>query len=108
MLIVFITALSYEVTSEATGKAIVIMSPADGALSRGASVDVVFELHNRGARGDHINLYLDGRIVKPLRGEHTIAIKLATKYHGIPDAQNSVTVEVKQDAKKRRLRGRRY
>jgi len=91
-----------------SGKAVVIMNPADGTVIHGSSVDVVFELRNKGARGDHVHLYLDGRLVKPLhgrkvtytinqlsRGHHNITIRLATKGHRLLEPQDSVTVDVR-------------
>ncbi len=91
-----------------SGKAVVITDPADGAVIHGSSVDVIFELRNKGARGDHVHLYLDGRLVKPLhgrkvaytinglrRGHHSITIRLATKGHRLLEPQDSVTVEVR-------------
>jgi len=91
-----------------SGKAVVIINPADGAVIHGSSVDVVFELRNKGARGDHVHLYLDGRLVKPLhgrkvtytinrlsKGHHNITIRLATKGHRILEPQDSVTVDVR-------------
>ncbi len=93
---------------QGSGKAVVIKSPADNAVIRGSSVDVIFELRNKGKRGDHVHLYLDGRLVKPLhgrkvtytinqlrRGNHVILIRLATKGHKILEPQDSVTIEVR-------------
>ncbi len=117
MLAVFVAGLWFGAPSvsfaagqegRAPGKAIVIKSPADGDVIRGTSVDVIFELRNKGARGDHVHLYLDGRLVKPLygrkvvytlnrlsHGSHSIVIRLATKRHQILKPQDSVTIEVK-------------
>ncbi|MFQ5480262.1 MAG: Ig-like domain-containing protein [Thermodesulfobacteriota bacterium] len=94
--------------AEDGGGDIAIISPADNAELTGGTVDVVFELRNKGTRGDHVHLYLDGKLVKPLHGEkvsytisglgsgtHSIEIKLATKGHKVLDAEDSVTVNMK-------------
>jgi hypothetical protein len=87
---------------------VVITSPADGEAINGGTVDVVIELRDKGRRGDHVHLYIDGKLVKPLygrrvvytfnglsRGRHTITVKIATKGHSVLDTEDSVTVTVR-------------
>lgn len=105
--IIFTPATAVRAEGQSDGS-VVINSPADGAKISGSTVDVVFELQDKGSRGDHVHLYLDGKLVKPLYGKkvsytikgigggrHSIVIKLATKGHQILDTEDSVTVDVR-------------
>ncbi len=87
---------------------VAITSPSDGAVMSGVGVEVVIELRDRGSRGDHVHLYLDGKLVKPLygekvtytfpslgHGEHTFTVRLATKGHRLLEAEDSVTVSIR-------------
>jgi len=87
---------------------VVITSPAKGASLKGGTVDVVIELRDKGRRGDHVHLYIDGKLVKPLygdkvsytftglqRGRHTITVKIATKGHSVLETEDSVTVNLR-------------
>ncbi len=84
-----------------------INSPEDGAVLKGNSVVVSFEIKDKGSRGDHVHLFLDGRLVKPLRGvkgeytikgltkgEHNIEIRLSTKSHHVLDITDGVAITV--------------
>jgi len=46
--------------------AVAISSPEDGAVV-GETVEVAFEIVDKGSRGDHVHLFLDGKF---LAGEH--------------------------------------
>lgn len=91
----------------ATDGAVRINSPEDGAVIKGSSVVVSFEILNKGSRGDHVHLYLDGKLVKPLRGvkgeytitgltkgKHELEIRLSTKGHHVLDIEDGVTIKV--------------
>ncbi len=90
------------------GGKVVITSPEDGAVIKGRTVDVLIELRDRGRRGNHVHIYMDGRLIKPLYGDkvsytfsglapgtHTISVRIATKGHKVLKAHDSVTVEVR-------------
>jgi hypothetical protein len=85
---------------------VVITSPEDGSEIYGDSLEVTFEIVDKGARGDHVHLFLDEKLLKPVygksykikrltKGEHTISIKLASKNHIIlgPEASIKIVVE---------------
>ena len=87
---------------------VAITSPTDGETIRHGTVDVLIELRDRGSRGNHVHLYVDGRLIKPLygdrisytlrgltRGRHTITVRLATKRHRVLDPHDSITVNVR-------------
>ncbi|MFQ5441533.1 MAG: hypothetical protein ACE5EB_02280 [Thermodesulfobacteriota bacterium] len=96
------------VVAEAAPDGVVkINSPEDGAVIKDSSVVVSFEILNKGSRGDHVHLYLDGKLVKPLRGvkgeytitgltkgEHQLEIRLSTKGHHVLDIRDGVTITV--------------
>jgi len=96
------------VLAEASSDGVVkINSPEDGAVIKGNSVVVSFEIKDKGSRGDHVHLFLDGRLVKPLygvkseykikglsKGDHKIEIRLSTKSHHVLDVKDSVTITV--------------
>ncbi len=107
---VVLLQLGYAGITRAEGESgeVTITSPDDGAAIKGSSVDVVFELRDKVTRGNHVHLYLDGKLVKPLHGrkvsytingvssgKHTITIKLATKSHQVLDVTDSVSVDVR-------------
>jgi hypothetical protein len=84
---------------------VAITSPADGATLHGPIIELTFNV-DRGSRGEHLHLYVDGKfeaIVKgdryPLKGlpagEHRIYVKLATRKHEElgPTAMVTFTVE---------------
>jgi len=109
--IISFASLPVALAAESNGgskKAVIIHQPADNAVVHGNSVDVVIELRDRGRRGDHVHLYLDGRLVKPLYGDkitytinrlghgaHKIVVRLATKRHKILEANDFVTINVR-------------
>ncbi|MFQ5427518.1 MAG: Ig-like domain-containing protein [Thermodesulfobacteriota bacterium] len=115
MFSIFVAALLYGGQALATGgadhasgKAIAIVAPAENEIIQGGTVDVIIELRDKGVSGDHVHLYLDGKLVKPLHGRrithtltglssgsHNIVIKLATKRHKILETEDSVNIEVK-------------
>ncbi|HLC17515.1 MAG TPA: Ig-like domain-containing protein [Thermodesulfobacteriota bacterium] len=85
--------------------AVAISSPEDGAVV-GETVEVAFEIVDKGSRGDHVHLFLDGKLLDPVytktytvkglsKGEHTIEVKLVTKNHVLlgPSASAKVTVK---------------
>lgn len=101
-------ALAEEEEAHNGSKAVAIVNPADNEVVNGSTVDVIIELRDRGVSGDHVHLYLDGKLVKPLygtrvthtlnglsSGSHSISIKLATKKHKILDTGDSVTINIK-------------
>ncbi len=105
---IMLTAAATVLAEGGSDGEVVIMSPADGATISGSSVDVVFELRDKGSRGDHVHLYLDGKLVKPLHGKkvshtinglrggtHTITVRIATKRHEVLETKASVNVHVK-------------
>jgi len=115
VLVVFFSAIwfigtvrAYSADDGASGGEVVITSPADGETVRGGAVDVIIELRDRGSRGDHVHLYIDGRLVKPLYGDkvaytlnglgsgtHTITVRIATKGHHVLDTEDSVRINVR-------------
>ena len=98
---------SDQTSQEATvseGK-VVIKSPEEGAVVAGDVVEVSFEIVEKGKRGDHVHLFLDGKLQDPVygktytlkglgKGEHTIEVKLVTKNHAILGPVASVKVSV--------------
>jgi len=93
---------------KSTDGEVAITSPADGETIHGNTVDVYIELRDRGSQGNHVHIYLDGKLIKPLygkkiaytlrglgRGKHKITIRLATKRHRVLEANDSVTVNVR-------------
>lgn len=78
-----------------------IVSPAQGAVIRGDSVEVRYKL-SKGTEATHIHCYLDGEyqkgfkgVVKGLtRGSHEIKLVAASHNHDVLDAEAVVTIEV--------------
>jgi hypothetical protein len=93
------------ITAVSGGK-VVIHSPEDGATVSGDSLKVSFEIADKGKRGDHVHVFLNGKLLKPVygkshtikgleKGEHTIEVKLASKNHIILGPKAAVLVTVK-------------
>jgi len=82
-----------------------ITSPAEGATVQGPIIELDLTV-NKGARGDGVNLYVDGRFESIVKGDrfllkglpaglHRIDVRLATRNHEElgPAATITVTVE---------------
>lgn len=85
---------------------VVIHSPEEGSTVSGAKVKVSFEIVDKGKRGDHIHIFLDNELLKPVygksytikrleQGRHTITVRLASKSHVILGPKAEVKVIVK-------------
>jgi len=83
------------------GSQLKIVSPAQGAVVKGDSVEVQYEL-TKGAHATHVHCYVDGEyqkgfsgVVKGLtRGKHEIKVVAANHDHKTLAAEAAVTVEV--------------
>lgn len=84
---------------------VAITSPADGATLHGPIIDLTLSV-DKGARGEHVHLYIDGKFEAIVKGdhyqlkglpagEHRIYVKLATRKHEEigPTAMVTFTVE---------------
>ena len=88
-------------TADAAGKKIRILSPAQGAVIKGDSVEVRYELA-KGGHSTHVHCYVDGEyqrgftgVVKGLaRGKHEIRLVAADHNHQTTASDARVTVEV--------------
>ncbi len=72
---------------------VVILKPENGAVIKGRSVKVVFDIPEKGDQGNHVHLYLDGRCKSMIRsgrsyvlsglreGKHKINLRLVTMEH---------------------------
>lgn len=87
--------------SDAAAAQIKILSPAPGAVIKGDSVEVRYELA-KGIHATHVHCYVDGEyqrgfsgIVKGLaRGTHEIKVVAASHDHEAMAAEARVTIEV--------------
>jgi hypothetical protein len=78
-----------------------IVSPEQGAIIKGDSVEVRYEL-GKGVQATHVHCYVDGEyqkgfsgVVKGLtRGKHEIKVVAANHDHNVLAAETAVTVEV--------------
>ena len=83
------------------GSKLAIVSPAQGAVIKGDSVEVRYRL-SKGKEATHIHCYVDGEyqkgfkgVVKGLtRGPHEIKLVAASHDHNALDAEATVTIEV--------------
>jgi hypothetical protein len=83
------------------GSKLTILSPAQGAVIRGDSVEVRYKL-SKGTEGTHIHCYVDGEyqrgfkgVVKGLtRGSHEIKLVAASHDHDALGAEAVVKIEV--------------
>lgn len=83
------------------GNKLAILSPAQGAVIKGDSVEVRYRL-SKGTEATHIHCYVDGEyqkgfkgVVKGLtRGSHEIKLVAASHDHNALDAEATVTIEV--------------
>ncbi len=83
------------------GSRITIVSPAQGSVIKGDSVEVRYKL-SRGTEATHIHCYVDGEyqkgfkgVVKGLtRGSHEIKLVAAGHDHDALNAEATVTIEV--------------
>jgi hypothetical protein len=85
----------------ADGSRLTIMSPAQGAVIKGDSVEVRYKL-SKDTEATHIHCYVDGEyqkgfkgVVKGLtRGSHEIKLVAASHDHNVLDAEATITIEV--------------
>ncbi len=83
------------------GSEVKIVSPAAGAVIKGDSVDVQYEL-TKGNKADHVHCFVDGEyqkkfsgIVKGLTlGKHEIKVVAADEDHELLAAEAAVMIEV--------------
>ena len=88
-------------TAENDGSKLTIVSPTQGAVIKGDSVEVQYRL-SKGVQATHIHCYLDGEyqkgfkgVVKGLtRGSHEIKLVAASHDHDALGAKAVVTIEV--------------
>lgn len=88
-------------TAEGNGSKLTIVSPAQGSVIRGDSVEVRYRL-SKGTEATHIHCYVDGEyqkgfkgVVKGLtRGSHEIKLVAASHDHNALDAEATITIEV--------------
>lgn len=88
-------------TTDAAESQIKILSPAQGAVIKGDSIEVRYELA-KGVDATHVHCYVDGEyqrgfsgIVKGLtRGTHEIKVVAASPDHQAMAAEARVTIEV--------------
>jgi hypothetical protein len=88
-------------TADAAEAQIKILSPSPGAVIKGDSVEVRYELA-KGVHATHVHCYVDGEyqrgfsgIVKGLvRGTHEIKVVAASHDHEATAAEARVTIEV--------------
>ena len=88
-------------TADDDGSRLTIVSPVQGAVIKGDSVQVRYKLP-KGAEATHIHCYVDGEYQKGFSGEiknlsrgtHKVTITGATKDHDPVTATHSVTVDV--------------
>jgi hypothetical protein len=88
-------------TAEGNGSKLTIVSPAQGSVIKGDSVEVRYKL-SKGMDATHIHCYVDGEyqkgfkgVVKGLtRGSHEIKLVAASHDHNALDAEATVTIEV--------------
>lgn len=97
---------------DTSGK-VVILKPADGAVIHSRSVKVEFDIPDKGSRGNHLHIYLDGRCLNMIRsgtsyhvsglreGPHRINLRLVDKDHVEygPEAVTNFQVVKKQTHK---------
>ncbi len=84
-----------------SGSQLAIMSPVQGAVIKGDSVEVRYTL-SKGTEATHIHCYVDGEyqkgfkgVVKGLtRGSHEIKLVAASHDHNALNAEARVTIEV--------------
>jgi hypothetical protein len=87
--------------SDKGGSKLTIVSPAQGAVIKGDSVEVQYKL-SKGTEATHIHCYVDGEyqkgfkgMVKGLtRGSHEIKLVAASHDHNALNAEAIVTIEV--------------
>ena len=88
-------------TADEDGSRLTIVSPTEGTVIKGNSVEVRYRL-SKGAEATHIHCYVDGEyqkgfkgVVKGLaRGSHEIKVVAASHDHDALDAEAVVTIEV--------------
>ncbi|MBX3326157.1 MAG: hypothetical protein U0223_06700 [Nitrospira sp.] len=88
-------------TADDDGSRLTIVSPAQGAVIKGDSVDVQYQL-SKGVQATHVHCYLDGEyqrgfkgVLKGLaRGPHEIKVVAANHDHSGLVAEATVTIEV--------------
>jgi hypothetical protein len=88
-------------TANDDGSRLTIVSPAQGSVIRGDSVQVRYRL-SKGTKGTHIHCYVDGEyqkgfkgVLKGLtRGSHEIKLVAASHDHDALGAEAVVTIEV--------------
>jgi hypothetical protein len=88
-------------TADNNGRKLAIVSPAQGAVIRGDSVEVRYKL-SKGTKATHIHCYVDGEyqkgfrgVIKGLtRGPHEIKLVAASHDHNALNAEATVTIEV--------------
>ena len=88
-------------TAEDHGSQLMIMSPTQGAVIKGDSVQVRYKLA-KGTEATHIHCYVDGEyqrafagVVKGLsRGPHEIKLVAASHTHDALEVEAVVTIEV--------------
>ncbi len=88
-------------TADAGGSRLTIVSPTQGAVIKGDSVEVRYRL-SKGVHATHIHCYVDGEyqkgfkgVVKGLtRGSHEIKLVAASHDHDALGAEAVVTIEV--------------
>ncbi|MFQ5456451.1 MAG: hypothetical protein ACE5EA_09675 [Nitrospirota bacterium] len=85
---------------------ITIESPKDEEVIGGHKVKIKFEQIKEG-RADHVHIFVDGKLAKPLigknettinisrKGSHEITVRAATANHNLLDVKDSVTIEIK-------------
>ncbi|MBS0181138.1 MAG: hypothetical protein JSS39_01940 [Nitrospira sp.] len=88
-------------TSDDQGSRLMIVSPTQGAVIKGDSVEVRYKL-SKGTEATHIHCYVDGEyqkgfkgVVKGLtRGSHEIKLVAASHDHDALGFEAAVTIEV--------------
>ncbi|QPD05539.1 MAG: hypothetical protein Nkreftii_003313 [Candidatus Nitrospira kreftii] len=88
-------------TADDDGSRLMIVSPAQGAVIKGDSVEVQYKL-SKGTEATHIHCYVDGEyqkgfkgVVKGLtRGSHEIKLVAASHDHDALNAEAIVMIEV--------------
>lgn len=88
-------------TADADDSRLTIVSPAQGAVIKGDSVEVRYRL-SKGVQATHIHCYVDGEyqkgfkgVIKGLtRGSHEIKLVAASHDHDTLGAKAVVTIEV--------------
>jgi hypothetical protein len=92
-------------TARADDGKVTILKPEEGEVVQGSGYTVEFEL-DKGSRGDHVHIFLDGKHVAPVtkkssykltrlkKGPHTVTLKLADKNHDYLGPEGEVNFKV--------------